>query len=483
MAIMVPSAVSGQDGIIDGPLRWTVPEPVGKVVAGSTWFVVVDGKGNPHVLYTGIADDESPTDYSVASPAIYYRYKAGGQWTPSIDIAYFLDLEGSNAFPSIVDAQYDTARDLITVLVSASGNLYVLQGASGELNAHSWVKKAVFSGFASFYPCFALDHSGAVQLFVGAENSILHLSSLDGVQQWSTEQSVVSLGPNEEMATCRAIADPGLDVVHLTWSESDGAFGWNPISIWYARVATTNSAVSDLVNIWSGGPDTASWSNLSIAPDGGLWLSWERGVGSPDGRHVRTSMDDGRTWSESNIYWPEMSGLTGFNYVFWDRQMNPHVLSMGAVGTTGEELSVRSGRLDRPVAMATKLGESEHVRVAIFRDISTHLLLAEQGLLQYICGSLSKDSPDIACNQNESIAAEEAVMYTPAPATAVPVLVDSIDITHESHSTNSSPPPPFYNQPRPVDDSILKVAVSLWASFVLVAGVVGWRAWARGRQG
>lgn len=357
-AALVALAGAKSAGAAEG---WSVPRKIfdapGRI---GTQSIVADPYGQVHGFWAA-------EDYGGAGQlpsTLYY------QRLDKLDSHPVMDLMQSLFAISGVRAAMDGQGRLF---VSSAGNDVLRSDALNASSLRSW-KTAPGDKRALFYGDVAVDKQGAVWIaYGGLDTSAIYVQKWrESSQNWG-EPVIVAQNyyPNSAPDYIR-MAFTSQNTVHVVWSEYLLPAGWPPQGTLYSRSTDGGVSWSKPIEIVSGVYHQAA---LAVGPHGELHMAWNGAVGT-GGRYHKVSLDEGVTWSNTDMIIPAGKGgsennpnmlvdsqgvvhvLTSYDNAAWYTALRNGVWSEPECVSCAA--SVPRGHLEGP-SMALGLGNHLHV--------------------------------------------------------------------------------------------------------------------------
>lgn len=292
---------------------WSVPRKIfdapGLI---GTQSIVADPYGQVHGFWAA-------QDYGGAGQlpsTLYY------QRLDKLDSHPVMDLMQSASAISGVRAAMDGQGRLF---VSSAGNDVLRSDALNASSLRSW-KSAPGDKRALFYGDVAVDKQGAAWIaYGGLDTSAVYVQKWrEGSQNWGEPVMVAqNYYPNSAPDYIR-MAFTGHNTVHVVWSEYPLPSAWPPQGTLYSRSTDGGLSWSKPVEIVSGVYHQAT---LAVGPHGELHMAWNGAVGT-GGRYHKVSLDEGVTWSNTDMIIPAGKGGSENNpNMLVDSQGVVHVLT------------------------------------------------------------------------------------------------------------------------------------------------------------
>lgn len=286
--------------------------------------MAADPWGKLHVFYAAWVDDDSmPDDGRDYLNAVIYTYQENENWSKPIDV---LAPSNPNETGVLVNSVLiEPHSQQILVLWRSDSGLYLsISPVDQAGSARSWTTSKI-TNETTYWGSISLNPiNGSLHLiYDGRFRDIFHLFSTDIGVSWSEPNIIASAErPGTAFAGTRLVIDSS-GVLHVVWDENASYRNWTADAVWYAR-SINDGRDWEIKEIARSSPGQSSIGGINVSPtnNGELFLTWNRGAGSEDGRYYARSTDSGTTWSQPKEVWPNTpdlrGGQAGWSFVLTD---------------------------------------------------------------------------------------------------------------------------------------------------------------------
>lgn len=283
---------------------------------------VGDSNGDIYLLWA--ANSEGKSEDQVDT--IFYRQGNGTEWSPSVDI-----LAGAPGGPWLrVDQLVLDAYGRLALLWHQDRNLVLSIADPSEAgSASSWRSLPLLQSELTYQSDLVAGPDGALHvLVVGQGQNVYYLRSVDAGETWSTVQVSAGSDPVRQYSWASfALGDSGS--LYATWTEAREDNNWNVTGVYFSRSTDAGNTWSEPAPLVSARGHGHSSVIALDNPKHGVMVFWNRAVGSVDGRYYALSSDGGKTWSEPQVAYERVSGLTRPPYLFVDSLGQLHMIGAG----------------------------------------------------------------------------------------------------------------------------------------------------------
>jgi hypothetical protein len=285
--------------------------------------LAVDPWGEVHVFYAGWLGGEAPADR--VQNVILYTYGQDTTWAEPLDVFVGDD-------PGMGDVAYSPLTDRLYVLWHDLRGLY-LSSALRERAAivKDWQTQTLFVGNTS-WPSLAISPDGAFHIvFTSNFENIYYLTSEDYGESWADPVLLAKAPAASRAYAATRLAVDGYGNLHLGWQENAEEVNWVPIAVWYMRSTDGGKTWEEPLEVERAplGKHKSGEINIGFGEDQEVFLVWNWGAGSTDGRYFRRSLDSGATWSEPKLMFEGYSGLAGWSFPVLDSAGTLHLIATG----------------------------------------------------------------------------------------------------------------------------------------------------------
>jgi hypothetical protein len=295
--------------------------------------LTADPWGTIHVAYPAwLGDEPLFDDGKVHLNTVMYTYNQNGKWTSPVDILVPPNPGEEGVFVNTV--LVNPRSQQLFILWRSDTGLYLSSAfVDGARSAQTW-QTQMLSADTSYWGSLALNPIDNVMHIIYDSNfkDIYHIFSADNGHSWSAPELVASVPSGQvAFAGSRLVIDSH-GFLHAVWEEEAAYRNWNSDAVWYAR-SVNNGGNWTITEVARSAPDQKSTGGINVGFGKGdeVFLVWNRGAGSEDGRYYRRSLDSGATWSDAREIWPGTptlkGGQAGWSFPLLDGDSNLYLVT------------------------------------------------------------------------------------------------------------------------------------------------------------
>jgi len=357
------------------PVRLSDPN-----IAAGQPALAVDLSGVVHVVWS--QTDQVGARIAGEGDTIYYSSFDGENWSRPMDV---------------VVAEEDLAAQFPEVTVTPNGYLHLVYGTGGTnsnlmyirvhvrhaRDIYAWSKPVAIASPAQGQHTFVSDSRGYLYLaYAGVYSKNIHfVMSKDNGETWSREVEVsAGLQRPDEYGIYPRLAISESGRIHLVWN----VLPWPGRLAYYAHSDDEGFTWSEPWLFDSSGSSAYREGFGPIVPDiqtfGGnqVHILWD-GAPTVERNHI-FSLDDGQTWSQPTVVFPEVSGAgrAGWNEMAFDSAGILHAVTI--IGPLHSSWDGLGWSKSQDIAVRSYTGDGEMMRIKVGLGNQVHALWLDRNV-------------------------------------------------------------------------------------------------------
>ncbi|MCB0002662.1 MAG: exo-alpha-sialidase [Anaerolineae bacterium] len=419
---------------------------------------------------------EGRNEEQVETDTIFYSVWADGAWSQPVDILTDNDLASAN---SIVITQ----DDRLLVTWRNRNSLFLSQADLDQAgSAMNWQTQDMGLGSVALSDLFVDDQNRIHMIYAAhapalGQGALGYMVSLDGGDTWSQPEEILSFDGSKELLTNVQIYADDTGRLHVVWNRNSAEENWLPVGVYYAMSDSSGQTWTAPEEVFVGARAAYPFISPS-AQSGRLYMNWLRGVGYEDSKYIRSSDNDGETWTSPQLVFQNLQGLNGAMPIVVDSSDTEYWIMSGDApdGSTQIHYSRQSNGdgWSTPISVSPELRDSEFPDATILNGNQLHIVWNEfvsDDIYHVVC---QLDGPEILPLPMPTAVAD---MTTPESSSKTELSADQVALTTATTPTRDTTLPESLRQPvaSSTQSPIQMVILAVLPAFLIVAGVVFWQ--------